>query len=436
MNDIIASALVMIFGVICLALVLRSVGSGEQRVLGLSFVAHMVSSVFMILLTVYFFGGGDMLAYQREGILLSNYLDSDFVEYAPDLLRYALGRPLVEHHFFMSESATGTMIGISTWFMFAMRGSLYGACMLIGVFSFLSKFIMYRGLCATLPSRYHMRALWASTMMPSVVFWSSGLLKEPIAMIGLGPAVWGMAQLIQGPRRAVGLVALVLGSLPIALIKPYILFPFLLCSGVWFYWHRSLSSKGKVAILKQPLYILLAGVLSVGGVQALSVIFPEFGVENLADEAAGLQEMGQRIEGGSHYRIAVAPSRSLVGQLLIAPIGLSFALFRPLPFDVRNPVILLSALEMMGIMWLWWRIARMRSWRQTLKIIYSSPILVFCIAFCVIFGAAVGVSSTNIGTLSRYRVPMMPFYLLALLVLSLPHGAKTIPARRALGRSA
>jgi hypothetical protein len=289
---------------------------------------------------------------------------------------------------------------------------------------------MYRGFCLSLPHRFRQRSLFAAMLFPSVIFWSSGLLKEPIALLGFGPAFWGMAQILHGRRRVLGLVALTLGSIPVGVIKPYILFPFLLCGGVWFYWFRALSSKGQVGILKQPVYLLIAAVLSVGGIQALSVVFPEFGMGNLADEAAGLQEIGQRVQGGSHYTIAVTPNRSLAGQLLIAPVGLFFALFRPLPFDVRNAVILLNALEMLGIAWLWWRIIRMRPWRQTLTLMFSSPVLMFCVSFCVIFGAAVGVSSTNIGTLSRYRVPMMPFYVLALFVLSLRSGAEATPVRR------
>lgn len=245
-------------------------------------------------------------------------------------------------------------------------------------------------------------------------------------MIGFGPLLWGMAQLIHGPARLRGAVALGLGAIPIGVIKPYILFPMLICGGVWFYWYRSLVTRGRVAILQQPMYLILAGLISVGGVQALSVVFPEFGVENIAEEAAGLQQMGQRVRGGSHYAIAAGPTRSLAGQLLIAPIGLIFALFRPLPFDVRNAVILLNAIEMMVLIGLWWVMLRRRPWRQTVRIVFASPVLVFCVAFCIIFGAAVGASSTNIGTLSRYRVPMMPLYALVLLVLSM----RSAPAGR------
>lgn len=430
MIDLIATALVLCVGLVLLALTLRFASPREVRLLSLSFAAHILSAFAQILLTVYFFGGGDMLAYHRFGMMYVEYLRQDFAFYAPELVRYVLRMPAVEHEFFMQGSATGAMMGLSTWLMLLVGGSLYASGALIAVLAFLSKFMMYKGFCVSLPSRFHTRALVAAMLMPSTVFWSSGLLKEPIALLGFGPAFWGVAQLIHGQRRLSGAMAVALGVVPVGLIKPYILFPFALCSAAWFYWNRSLSVKGHVGLLKKPLYVVVAVVGAVAGLQLLGTLFPEFGVENLADEAAGLQEIGMRVRGGSHYTIIAAPSRSLAGQLLIAPLGLLFALFRPMLFDVRNAVLLLNTLEMTAIMWLWWRAWRQRGGGSSVQLILSSPLLVFCVLFCVLFGAAVGISSTNIGTLSRYRVPMMPFYLLTLLVLTAPMVAERHRSQR------
>lgn len=423
MNDFVVSFVMFLIGFFVFFLLVRRSNGWEVKLLGMSFLAHLISAFAMILLTIYYFGGGDMLSYHNNGVIYADLLTQDFRGYAPDLLRYALRRPPQEHVFFMSESSTGAMIGISTWFMFITRGSLYGAGSMIAVMSFISKYFLYRGFCLSLPRRFHQRALMAAMLLPSVIFWSSGLLKEPIALLGFGPAFWGMAKLIQGPQRFLGLWAVLLGAIPIGVIKPYILFPFLLCSGIWFYWHRSISGGGGVALLKQPLYMIVAGMLSVGGLQALSVLFPEFGAENLVDEAAGLQEVGQRVGGGSNYALTSAPGRTLSSQVLLAPVGLFYALFRPLPFDVHNAVMLLNAVEMMGIIFLWWRVIRIRPLVKTAQLALSSPVLMFSVAFCIIFGIAVGVSSTNMGTLSRYRVPMMPFYALTLLVLCMPPNA-------------
>ena len=42
---------------------------------------------------------------------------------------------------------------------------------------------------------------------------------------------------------------------------------------------------------------------------------------------------------------------------------------------------------------------------------WRSPDIMASLAFVLSFSFAVGLATTNLGTLSRYRVPMMPFYI-------------------------
>jgi hypothetical protein len=46
-----------------------------------------------------------------------------------------------------------------------------------------------------------------------------------------------------------------------------------------------------------------------------------------------------------------------------------------------------------------------------------NPDVMFCLVFAISFAFAVGVSTFNFGTLVRYKIPLMPFYGMALLVL-------------------
>jgi hypothetical protein len=58
----------------------------------------------------------------------------------------------------------------------------------------------------------------------------------------------------------------------------------------------------------------------------------------------------------------------------------------------------------------------------------NNPVLLFCAVFIVLFGVAVGLAAPNLGTLSRYRVPMMPMY--GFLLLSLAAKAKKVKQDR------
>ena len=48
----------------------------------------------------------------------------------------------------------------------------------------------------------------------------------------------------------------------------------------------------------------------------------------------------------------------------------------------------------------------------------NSPVLMFCATFVVTLGIAVGLATTNLGTLSRYRMPLVPFFATLLLLVT------------------
>ena len=50
-------------------------------------------------------------------------------------------------------------------------------------------------------------------------------------------------------------------------------------------------------------------------------------------------------------------------------------------------------------------------------LIGSNPIILFCLIFGVAFSFAVGISTYNFGSLVRYKIPMLPFYLSGLIIL-------------------
>ena len=77
--------------------------------------------------------------------------------------------------------------------------------------------------------------------------------------------------------------------------------------------------------------------------------------------------------------------------------------------------MLLSALEALLFLILTIRLVWMARWRT---FAYSqSPDVLFCMVFALVFAFAVGVSTFNFGTLSRYKIPMMPYFLLAVALI-------------------
>lgn len=47
----------------------------------------------------------------------------------------------------------------------------------------------------------------------------------------------------------------------------------------------------------------------------------------------------------------------------------------------------------------------------------NNPNILFALIFSIVFAFAVGVSTFNFGTLVRYKIPLLPFFLVALILI-------------------
>jgi NADH:ubiquinone oxidoreductase subunit K len=283
--------------------------------------------------------------------------------------------------------------------------------------SLTGKIAMYRVFRANLDPSFRFSAALATLFVPSFVFWSAGMIKEAVALAGLGWSFFGLHQWIRYGRVGQGSAIMAAGSVPVLLIKPYIAFPFLLAAGCWYYWARSLR-RGRLRI--RPAYVVVGALLACGGIVLLGHYFPEYAVDRFSDQTAQLQHIGRRIRGGSTYELSAEVPKSLAGQFAYAPAALVFALFRPTLFEVRNLLILANSVETTLLTLLFLRLVVKRNLGNVRRQIAEDPFLVFCIVFVVAFGTAVGLASTNVGTLSRYRAPLLPFFVALLLVLVKP----------------
>jgi hypothetical protein len=106
---------------------------------------------------------------------------------------------------------------------------------------------------------------------------------------------------------------------------------------------------------------------------------------------------------------------TFAGMVKILPQAVNVSLFRPYLWEVKNPLMLLSAIESLGLLVITFYMFfhfRIRAFKSLLE-----PMVLFCITFSITFAFAVGVSTFNFGTLTRYKIPLLPFYLLGLILI-------------------
>jgi hypothetical protein len=209
-------------------------------------------------------------------------------------------------------------------------------------------------------------------------------------------------------------LSLVVGSLLIVLIKGYI-FPVLGVSmGVWYFLKSFTAQRGPIAFKLWHVAIAIGLMLVV--IVGSGLLMPQFALDNIEEQVANAQVIGERVTGSSGYTLGATAGDSS-SQLLLAPLALLTSLFRPLLFEVSNPLILFSALEMSFFVAFTCIALYRRKITGILSETFRRPILGFCLTFVVAFGTGVGLATTNLGTLVRYRMPLIPFFAVLLVTL-------------------
>jgi hypothetical protein len=92
-------------------------------------------------------------------------------------------------------------------------------------------------------------------------------------------------------------------------------------------------------------------------------------------------------------------------------------LFRPYVWEVRNPVMALSALESLTLFLFFLFVIFVMLWKRSVGKIFRQPVITFCLFFALTFSFAVGISTYNFGSLVRYKIPVMPFFLIGLFLI-------------------
>jgi hypothetical protein len=385
----------------------------ELRLLLASFAAHVVAAIAQVVITRAAYGWGDLFGYTLVGQTIAATLRLDFEQYAPEVLKLLFHQvPQIPVEVAGPGSSTGAMAATAGIIAWLTGGGPYTLCLFFGVCAYFGKVALYRAFRESFPERTHRGLLISAMLVPSVVFWSSAVLKEAAAIMGLGYVVLGIVRIRTRAWLSAAMMILV-GSTIVALFKAYILFALTLAAGAFLY----VGWSGGRSLAVKPIYLAVGAGVAIGGVVGLGRLFPEFSLANFGEQAAYYQEAGQVVSGGSTYSLGDSTKTTLAGQLVFAPFALLSSLFRPFLFEARNAQMLANALETSVILVLAVAVFVRRRPADIWNTVARSPMLMLCLVFALVFAVAVGLTTTNLGTLSRYRMPLVPFLCVLLVVL-------------------
>ena len=255
--------------------------------------------------------------------------------------------------------------------------------------------------------------------VPSVFFWGSGILKDTVTLTALGFLTFAIRRIFIEKRiNATSIFLLIVCTFVIYSVKKYILLCYLPAALVWVQTVRLASIKSAIVrVMVVPFFLIAVLASSYYAVTIVGENDEKYAMENLAKTAQiTAYDIGYYTGrgAGSSYSIGELDG-TFTGMLKLIPQAVNVSLFRPYLWEASNPLMLLSALESLVVFGL--TIFVIYRKRLVLVEAIRNPDILFCLIFSVTFAFAVGVSTFNFGTLTRYKIPLIPFYLLALILM-------------------
>jgi hypothetical protein len=320
--------------------------------------------------------------------------------------------------YFLRDPQSYSVIRLAAFLDVFTFSSYAGTALLFAFLSFAGVWALFLTFYDIAP-HVHKRVAAATLFIPSVLFWGSGLLKDTITLACLGIATYSVYILfIKRKFRPRILLPLTLSLAILYSIKIYILLVFLPSAVVWIFIsnYRLLKSWW--------LRITLFPFVVIGTVLMAYVVTIKAGEDNAKYSIDTIAKTAQVTaydirywsgrNAGSGYTLGELDG-TWNSMIKLAPAAINVSLFRPYIWEANNAFMLLASLEsLFMLLFTAWviKVGRVKFFRS-----FQDPTILFCLVFSLIFAFAVGVSTYNFGTLMRYKIPLMPFYCVGLVLI-------------------
>lgn len=260
----------------------------------------------------------------------------------------------------------------------------------------------------------------SALFIPSVVYWGALLSKDSIAMFSLGIVHYYMFEVFYHKRyKVLYFITISAFSFLLFSVKSYILFIYLASFAIAFIFlleipirenwvKRGIKLAGLASIIGGAFFVILSMQNSTSNVGKLD---PETISEISENVMTGVEL------GGSPYTI-YGFNWSPTG-LMIGSVGaLNVTYFRPYLWETKKPILLPSAVESVFVLlfsiFIFYKARIISRWNYYFK---GNKPLFFCLVFCIFFGVVTGLFSFTFGTLVRYKIPCMMFYIILLAII-------------------
>jgi hypothetical protein len=395
-----------------------------------AFTLKIMGAILLGVIYQYYYKGGDTLNYWHQTQVINSSMDESFgtwfrlISAQADIYDVDVYKYTIQLYWYGGSSPEylisiiGALIGMITMTTYLPTAVIFASLSFIGVWKMAVVF-------TKLYPRLTKQMALAILFIPSVIFWGSGFMKDAITLTAIGWVTHFFYNIFYENKKIIFNSAFALLFLYIIfVIKSYILMAFLPAALLWGIGLLSYKIKDTrlIMFVRYSLYAAsIAGIFLVGG-RLQTEMFGEYNVESLGYKSFVTRDYLYRIsmeQDGSGYTLGDFDP-TLMGMLQQAPAGVNVTLFRPYLWEARKPIVMISALE--SLLYLIFTIVAIvrNNPIRVIQRILADETLQFCLIFTLVFAMAVGISTSNFGSLVRYKIPCLPFYTVFLIILFYP----------------
>lgn len=425
LRDLIVTPLVIIL-VYCIAYYVRPFCTDQvnRRYFIPALSVKILGAIAVGFIYQFYYDGGDTFSYHTHG---SRPLWDAFIESPISGMniyfsngQYGNGLwAVAEKIWFWRDPSSFVVVQIAAFFDLFTFSTYTATAVLFSLLAFTGAWMMFLVFYKTHPSAYKFLAI-CCLFVPSVIFWGSGILKDTVTLAFAGIFIYCAYSIFFEKKFNLGYFILLFASFYVIFsIKKYILISLVAALIVWL--ASNTFFKIKIIVLRVlivPLAIAFCIILSYISINKITEDDKKYSLKNIAltskitayDIRYG---WGARTGDGSGYTLGKLDG-SWQSMIRLAPQAINVSLFRPYIWEAKNPLMVLSAIESsITLLITLFVLCKLRS----KFFLYVKAEVLFCLVFAVIFAFGVGVSTFNFGTLSRYKIPLIPFYWSALAII-------------------
>lgn len=248
--------------------------------------------------------------------------------------------------------------------------------------------------------------VFAVFLLPSVLFWGSGVLKEGILLFALGMLIYHFYQILYNKFSLLALVWITGSLILLVLIKGYVLLA--LIPGLTSLFIVKITGNKhiglKFALTHLAILIIATNLYHID--RELDVLFYLYQKQKDFINVAELMDAGSFIK----TRIFEPNWKSLV---LNTPEAIFNVLARPFVFESSSIFTLAAATENLLIMIVALLFVSFYKKPEKEKL----PLLFFSVFFVISLAAIIGLVTPILGAIVRYKIPLLPFVLIIFILL-------------------